>query len=136
MMQPETIEQYAAENRALKERIALLERRLRMDQGPALADHNSAVNAAPVELCQSDFDNVVSFDGFKAKQNAPDANLVFMDDNGAMWFTYGVDYIDTEGRKMSFHFWAKSFADANERLAQIKINGCVYGQILSDNIPL
>lgn len=135
-MHPTTVEQYAAENRALKERIALLERRLRMDQGPALADHNSAVNAAPVELCQGDFDNVVSIDGFKAKQNAPDANLVFMDDNGAMWFTYGVDYIDAEGRKMSFHFWAKSFADANERLAQIKINGCVYGQILSDNIPL
>jgi hypothetical protein len=80
--------------------------------------------------------NVTSLDAHKTKLNAPDADQVYVDDDGVKWFKFGVDYTDQRARTMSFPIWATSLEDAQERLSLIKDNSRIYGQIICDNINL
>lgn len=78
--------------------------------------------------------NITSLAAYRDKKNGPDADLVCVDDGGVEWFTYGVDYKDKDGKRLSFHIWATSMSDAKERVAAIKDNAALYGQILADNL--
>ncbi len=88
------------------------------------------------KVVEGDFDNVVDLTARRDKLNGPDADLVYMDDDGVLWYKYGVEYKDQRGKTMTFHLWAQSFDDAKARLQLLGENGWVYGQIISDNIPL
>ena len=47
--------------------------------------------------------------------------------DGELWFLYGVEYGSPQ---MTFHFWAKSRADAERRLEAIQDGASVYGSII------
>lgn len=53
---------------------------------------------------------------------------------GARWFQYMLDY-DHEGEPFSIHIWAKSFEEAEAKLAAIKVSGRIAGQAMSEIVP-
>lgn len=58
-----------------------------------------------------------------------DDELQFTDDCGVEWHKYTCSYIDREGKNFCFHMWAKDDSDAQERMASIRENAQVDGQI-------
>lgn len=65
-------------------------------------------------------DNIVKF----PDQNAPEADMVFVDHEGVEWFKYSIDYIRKTPTKdkstWTIYFWALSFDDAEETAKQIR----------------
>jgi len=78
--------------------------------------------------------NVTSISDFSAKKNAPDPQCTFIDDDNITWFEYTYSYKDERQRKMSFTLWATSVNDAKERLASLKANAQLDGQLISKDI--
>lgn len=77
-------------------------------------------------------DVVVDLAAYKEKLNAPDADQVYVDADGVSWFKFGIEYTDGRGKTMTSDLWALSLDDAHDRLALLKDNGRVYGQIVSE----
>lgn len=69
--------------------------------------------------------NVINF----PNRNKPDNEHVFVDEEGTTWFEYTCSYTDARGVEMGFELWAVSPDDAKSRIAALKANAKVDGQI-------
>ena len=66
------------------------------------------------------------------KRNArelPDPEFAMKDGFGRALYTFGVEY-HMDNATWSFNLWAYSFEDAERRVAAIREDGKVYGQIM------
>tara|TARA_R110000868_G_scaffold15379_1_gene70224 strand:+ start:111 stop:374 length:264 start_codon:yes stop_codon:yes gene_type:complete len=64
----------------------------------------------------------------RSRRDGPDPEHVFLDDHGQKWYKFVVDYEDVD-RTYSFIIWAHDMEDAQRRLALIKDNSEITGQI-------
>lgn len=76
-------------------------------------------------------DKIIDFEERKAlKDCSPNLTQKIM---GERWFTYLLDF-DHGGDIYSVRLMAKSLSDANERLASLKANGRIEGQLMDEVI--
>ena len=72
--------------------------------------------------------SVIDLNEERNKRIGPDPEHVFLDDHGQKWYKFVIDYDDGD-RPYSFIIWAHDMEDAQRRLALIKDNSEITGQI-------
>lgn len=75
-------------------------------------------------------DNVIEFP--KPEPDKPDADCVSIiveDGKPVKWFKFGLSFEASDGKSYGTEIWATSWEDAEARMAAIRVNGHISGQI-------
>lgn len=67
----------------------------------------------------------------RAETNGPDADQTWRDDTGQVWHCFSVDYTVGD-RSFTTSLWAHDLDDAELRLAALRANARIAGQIYSE----
>lgn len=69
----------------------------------------------------------------RGADDRPDAPHRYIDEEGVEWFQFCVDF-EFDGSGWGFEIWAKDFADAEARVASLRENAKLGGQLYA-SIP-
>lgn len=67
----------------------------------------------------------------KLAEEAPDQKFIYIDGAGDEWFAFDAIY-EIDGSEFCFRIWARDFPDADRRLAALKINAKIDGQVYAE----
>jgi hypothetical protein len=74
--------------------------------------------------------NIIDLSAKRNEREQPDAEFVRSDEFGRPLYTFGVEY-RMDDRTYSFHLIAYDWEDAERRVAAIREDGKVFGQIMT-----
>lgn len=74
--------------------------------------------------------DIIDLSEKRNEREKPDEEFVRKDDFGRPLYTFGVEY-HMDGGLWSFHLWAYDWDDAERRVAAIREDGKVFGQIMT-----